>query len=95
LTTDGSFLYTANYGSNYLSYINATNGQIIDKIPVGSGINTVVVTPDGSYLMVTQQYSNTVSLINTTSNKVIKTIYVGNQPVNIGMSYGTSSYQHT
>ena len=94
LTTDGAFLYSANYGSSYISYINTTNGNVVTEIPVGSGINTVVVTPDGAYLMVTQQYSNMVSLVNTTSGKVVKTIEVGSQPTNIGMAYGTSSYQH-
>ena len=78
-------IYVANFGSNNVSVINATN-TVVATIPVGT--NPAGVTYGNGNAYVANYGSNTVSVIDST-NTVVATIPVGTNPS--GVTYGNGN----
>jgi len=78
-------IYVANFGSNNVSVINATN-TVVATIPVGT--NPAGVTYGNGNAYVANYGSNTVSVIDST-NTVVATIPVGTNPA--GVTYGNGN----
>src|SRR3989442_777017 len=77
-------IYVANFGSNNVSVINATN-TVVATIPVGT--NPAGVTYGNGNAYVANYGSNTVSVIDST-NTVVATIPVGSSPYVIAYGIG-------
>src|SRR5208283_2082081 len=55
-------------------------------IPVGSGPESVAVTPNGAYAYVTNYETGTVSVISTATNTVTANVTVGSNPVGVAVT---------
>ncbi len=88
-STIGGFIYVANQGSNDVSVVNATTGEVVDTIDVGEepyGLANV-----GTKLYVANINTDDVSVIDTTTNTVTDTIDVGVKPYYVAV-VGTKVY---
>lgn len=83
---DGTKVYVANFYSNNVSVINASNNEIETTISVGDKPDGVAISPDSSTVYVTNSLDNTVSVINAQTNEVESTINVGVEPIGIAVS---------
>lgn len=95
VSTDGSRVYTSNYGNNSVSVINTVTGAVT-TIGISSGTAagtnpySLVLSPDGSRIYVSNYNTNTVSVINTSTNAVIATIPVGSAPRKLQINHSGS-----
>jgi YVTN family beta-propeller protein len=88
-STIGGFIYVANQGSNDVSVVNLTTGEVVDTIDVGEepyGLANV-----GTKLYVANTNSDDVSVIDSTTNTVTETIDVGVKPYYVA-TVGTKVY---
>jgi YVTN family beta-propeller protein len=88
---DGSRIYVADAGNNYVAVIDGTSDGTTKKVilatsaPVLSRPMGVAVTPDGSSLYVANSGANTVAVMDAQDLKLVRTITVGNNPMFIAM----------
>jgi YVTN family beta-propeller protein len=86
-----SFAYMP-WGNN-IRVLNATSGEIVKTIPVGSMPTGVGISPDGQKVFVSNRDSDNVSVISTNTLSVIATIPVGDSPNDLVMNHnGTRVY---
>ena len=76
--SDGTRVWVTNVGEDTVSEIEASTGEVIHTIPVGSYPRGVF--SDGTHVWVGAYYENTVSEIEASSGTVIRTIPVGRGP---------------
>ncbi|MEU8585437.1 beta-propeller fold lactonase family protein [Streptomyces sp. NPDC048664] len=89
----GTFTYVVNSGLNSVSVINTATNTVTTTIPVGTGPDSVAITPDSTKAYVTNATSNNVSVINTSTNTVTTTIPVGSSPRGVAVNpAGTFAY---
>ncbi|MBV9198354.1 MAG: hypothetical protein JOY83_01205 [Alphaproteobacteria bacterium] len=83
---DGSRIYVADAGNNYVAVIDGTR-QVISgtSAPVLNQPMGVAVTPDGSQLYVANAGANTVTVMDAHDLAVVATITVGNNPMFIAI----------
>jgi YVTN family beta-propeller protein len=60
--------------------------MVVATVPVGTGAESVAVTPDGKHVYVANWDSANVSVIRTATNKVVATIRVGSIPFAVSIS---------
>ena len=77
-----TYAYIANTGSNNVSVVDISTGNVIKTITVGIQPYGVAVSPDGSKVYVGNRGAGSVSVINTTDNTVSATIDVNTGQVN-------------
>ncbi|MHB8567255.1 MAG: hypothetical protein ACYC7D_13120 [Nitrososphaerales archaeon] len=79
---DNGFLYVADYGSNSVAVVNATqwNTQIIGNVSVGTNPVKIAYDPFNKEIYVSNRGSGTISVINATSNTLKATIPIGGSP---------------
>ncbi len=65
--------YVANSGSENVSVVNLTTGNVSSQIPVGSEPSAVALSPNGTRLYVANSSSNTLSVIDTAGLNIIAT----------------------
>ena len=80
-SAENANMYTANYGNNTVSQINATSDAVVGTITVGALPVALAEIPNGQKLYVANQGSGTVSSVNITGFNVGTTIPVGPTPV--------------
>jgi YVTN family beta-propeller protein len=102
LTSNGTFAYVANSGSNNVSVIAVgASPQVVQTITVGSVPQGVAVSPNSSLVYVENTGSNNVSVISVASNTVTATIPVGTGPLGAAfspdssMAYVTNVFSNT
>lgn len=88
----GQFIYVSNYGSNTVSILDTSKGdvpvllpQTIDN-PGGQGARNLAISPDGLYLYVPNQLTGTVSIISTVTRRAVNVIKVGSSPTSVVVS---------
>lgn len=95
LSAAGRELYVANWGTNDVSILNASNGLIIRTIPFpptglppdwGEGPRAVVAAPDDIHAYVLRGRDNAVSVVNTVTGVIERTIPVGDYPVALALA---------
>lgn len=86
ISADGSTLYAASSGADFVRVIDTATDTITATIPAGDGAYGVALTPDGTRLYVTNSLANTVSVIDTATDAVVSTIPVGTTPRSITIS---------
>jgi len=64
-TTQSSFMYVANFGTNSVSTISLATNAVTNTAPVGTHPVSLAELPNGNKLYVANQGSNTVSSVNT------------------------------
>lgn len=64
-TTENTFVYVANFGSNSINAINTLSIQAGNPVPVGTNPVAMAETPDAKKLYVANQGSNSVTSLNT------------------------------
>jgi YVTN family beta-propeller protein len=79
-------VFTSNMGSNTVSAINSSTGEIIKTIDCQSNTEGIDINPKGNELWVTNAESNTIQVIETTNFKIIKTISSGKRPLRLKFS---------
>lgn len=90
---DNQYIYVANQGSDNVSVINKSTGDIAATVSVGSepyGLTTASVSGT-TYVYVANIGSDTVSVINTSTNTVVATVSVGVKPYYVA-AIGTNIY---
>lgn len=75
LSKNGSVLYVSLWGGDAIAIIDPESLSLIEKIPVGSHPNELVLTPDGKYLFTSCANDNSVYIIDTRSRKVIERLH--------------------
>ena len=83
-SSDGNFLYEANWGTNSVNVIDVATNSVVDEISIGSYPVGISITPDGSKLFVVNYGSGTVNVISAVTNTVIDTITVDGGPTALG-----------
>ncbi len=93
LSSNGSYAYITNSGSNTVDVVDTSTNAVADTIDVGSGPDGVAMSPNGSYAYVTSEYSfRTMSIIDTATNTVVAQVYahpVGIDPQSVAVSSST------
>jgi len=74
-SNDGSVLYVSLWGGNAIAIIDPESLSMLEKIPVGSHPNDLVLTPDGKFLLTSCANDNSVHIIDTESKKVIEQLH--------------------
>lgn len=93
VSPNGERVYVTNSGSNDLSVIRESTGEVLAMIPVGHTPWGLAITPDGEKLYVANSGESTVSVISTASNSVVSTIPVGWAPWGVAVNpSGTKVY---
>ncbi len=78
--------------SNNVLAIDATDGTIVETIPVGSTPTSLALSPTGDTLFVTDRGSNDVTVVNVSApSPLVSTVAVGGAPQ--GLAYATASNQ--
>ncbi len=85
-STEVSFMYVANSGTNTVGEISAITDSEQAEIPVGQTPVALAETPDGTKLYCANQGDGTVSVINPQLRSVIATIPVGSLPSAIAVN---------
>ena len=80
-TTQNSFVYVANFGTNSVAALNTSTNAIGLTGAVGANPVALVETPNGQSLYVVNQGDNTVTNLSTTDLSSVATTPVGNTPV--------------
>ena len=76
---DGANIWVANYGSNNVTKLRASDGAILGTYAVGS--NPVGIAFDGANIWVTNSGSDNVSKLRASDGAVLGTYAVGNGPL--------------
>jgi YVTN family beta-propeller protein len=72
-TSDGAYIYIANYSDNTVSRINISTGSR-DALTVGQGPLGVAMSPNQDYLYVTNSLDDSLSIISVDSNQLFVTL---------------------
>jgi len=89
-TSNGTFAYVTNSGSNSVSVIAVATNTVVQTIPVGAAPRWVAVSPNSSLAYVSNSGSGTVSVISVASNTVTATIPVGSSPFGVAFTPDSS-----
>ncbi len=81
-------LFVADWGSDNVSVLSATNGSLLATVPVGEGPYGIDYDSAVGELFVADQYSNAVSVISDASDRVVATIPVGDSPEAVAVDLG-------
>jgi uncharacterized protein (TIGR03437 family) len=84
-STNGTFLYVINQGSNSVSVVDTRLNRAVAQIPVGTQPVEMVLTFDSKFGYVSNQGSNSVSELDLTANTNDLTINVGNGPFDLAL----------
>lgn len=80
-------LYVSNIGDDFVSVIDLSNDQIIDRIPTaGSRSTQMAFDPATDRLFVGNQGSHGVTVIDLEQMRAVRFIHTGQQPVGIGFN---------
>lgn len=74
VSPDGKRLYTGNIGSDNVSVIDRSSGELITQIHTGKGCGGMAFTPDAKHLWVTNESDGTLSIIDIGTHKVRETL---------------------
>lgn len=83
VSPDGTKLYTANIESEDISVIDRSSGELLMKIPAGSGVEGMAFTPDRKYLWAMNQTGGSVMIIDLATHRVLETFECAGMPVRI------------
>ncbi len=83
VSPDGTKLYTANIESEDISVLDRKSGELLFKIPAGSGVEGMSFTPDGKQLWAMNQTGGSVMIIDLSTHQVIETFECPGMPVRI------------
>ncbi len=78
ISSDGTHVWTANFGDNTVTEINASTGSVVQTIPVGNA--PCCLSSDGTNVWVSNFNDGTVTEINASTGSVVQTIPVGSHP---------------
>lgn len=74
LSPDQTILYVSLWGGDQMLKIDASNGKIIARQPVGDNPNEIILNKKGDRLFVANANDNSVSVIRTSDMKTIETL---------------------
>ncbi|MBU0486215.1 MAG: choice-of-anchor D domain-containing protein [Proteobacteria bacterium] len=84
-SSDGKYLYVANYGSNTISVLDQNTYAVLDSIDVDARPYNLDVSPDGSHVYVTHNSSSIVTVIETANNTVEDIVTIGSNTYTQGV----------
>lgn len=76
VSPDGTQVWTAVRGEDYVVATDVTTGEVVDEIQTAKGPSKVVFSPDGSRAYVNHFFANELSVIDTTSHEVIERVEI-------------------
>ena len=74
VSSDGTHVWVANYGSNTVTELNASTGQVVQTISVGS--QPSAISSDGTHVWVTSNFYSEVTELNASTGAVVQTVPV-------------------
>lgn len=80
-STQTTAMYVANYGTNSVTVLNASQNSVGNTVPVGTNPVALAETPDGRKLYVANQGSNSVTSLNTVDLSQNALSFSGTTPV--------------
>jgi YVTN family beta-propeller protein len=80
VSRDGKRLYVASEDTGQGFVLNAADGQVLAKLPVGGEPEGVTLSPDGRHVYMTSEEDHHVAVIDTRANKVLAALEVGLRP---------------
>lgn len=80
VTGDGKRLYVASEDTGQGFVLDAVNGQVVAKLPVGGEPEGVTLSPNGRHVYMTSEEDHHVAVIDVATNKVVATLEVGQRP---------------
>jgi len=86
ISRDGNTLYVIGQESNELVLVDAHEGTVLEKIPVGLKPHTVSLSPDGQMAYVSNQWADNIYLIDLESHRVVDTLVGGAGPAGMLIS---------
>jgi YVTN family beta-propeller protein len=81
-------LFVADWGSDNVSVLTASDGALVATVPVGSGPYDLDYDPAAGEVFVTDEFSNQVSVISDVTDRVVATIPVGTAPEGLAYDSG-------
>ena len=81
VSSDDTLLYTANIVSEDVSVIDRASGELLRKIPCGSGVEGMAFSPDGTELWALNQTGDSIDVIALPSHEVVERITCPGMPV--------------
>ncbi len=90
ITPNGSDVYVAASGSNFVSVIDTSTNTAVKRVTVGHAPLWLAITPNGSDVYVTNYGApygpSSVSVIKSTTNTVVKTMTEFDEPYGVAIT---------
>ncbi len=74
VSPDNKTLYTGNIGSDDVSVIDRSSGELIALVKCGKGTGGMAFSPDSKFLWVTNETDGTITVIDLATNNAVETI---------------------
>lgn len=86
LSSDGTSLVSANYGSNTVSVVDPVARVELSRVGVGAGPTAVVIAPGGNAAYSMDSLANTISVVDTKKRVLSSTIHLEESPYKAALS---------
>lgn len=83
VSPDGKYLITANIGSENISVLDRSTGNLVTQIPAGKGVEGLAFTPDHQKLWALNQTGGTITIIDVNTWQAEQTFACEAMPVRI------------
>lgn len=80
VSRDGKRLFVASEDSGQAIVIDAADGHVVAKLPVGGEPEGVTLSPDGRHVYMTSEQEHHVAVIDVAASKVVAKLEVGQRP---------------
>lgn len=80
VSADGKRLYVASEDTGQGIVLDAADGHVLAKLPVGGEPEGVTLSPNGRHVYMTSEEEHHVAVIDTAANRVVATLEVGQRP---------------
>jgi YVTN family beta-propeller protein len=80
VSADGKRLYVASEDTGQGIVLDAADGHVLAKLPVGGEPEGVTLSPDGRHVYMSSEGDHHVAVIDTAANRVVATLKVGERP---------------
>jgi len=77
---DGHHVLVSNRAANFISKIDLSSFEVVDKFPGPSGPDDMEVLGDGRTLLVTSRWAGKLTMVDMAAHKVVKQVRVGKSP---------------
>jgi YVTN family beta-propeller protein len=86
VSPDGGTIFTADYGSNSVSILQASPLSLSGTVGTGSGPVRIAIAPNGKKVFVTNKKADTLSILSGTTFDSIETVKTGKEPLGVAVA---------